>query len=105
MVTTITSPHLNTFAQALDAFDSELRSVRDTTRRHYGTGDGGDSVISKWHVIDVVLDLRNLAAAGCMDESLGSIDDFLDTIHSRPGVVIVAEVQAFMAELRDIATS
>lgn len=103
---TIGEAHIKGLVDAIDALAARAARVEAASRaRGWGFSEGEQSVYSGGSIIDEILDLRNLAEAGCLQGSLDACERFLADVSRRPGIVTCGEIQRFCAEIRAIATS
>ena len=103
---TIGEAHIKGLVDAIDALAARAARVEAASRaRGWGFSEGEPSVYRGGSTIDEILDLRNLAEAGCLQGSLDACERFLADVSRRPGIVTCGEIQRFCAEIRAIATS
>jgi hypothetical protein len=100
------STHTETLVDAVDNLAAKAARIEAASRaRGWGFSEGESAVYRGGSTIDEILDLRNIAQAGCLDGSLSVCERFLTDIAGRPGIVTCEEIQRFCAEVRIIATS
>lgn len=101
-----TNTHIKLIVDTVDAISTKACKIEAAARaRGWGVGEGEPAIYSGSSTIDEVLDLRNIAQAGCLSGSLDVCERFLGDVSRRPGFVTCEEVKRFCAELRSIATS
>lgn len=98
--------HIEALVDAVDELAAKATRIEAASRaRGWGFSEGESAVYRGGSTIDEILDLRNIAQAGCLEGSLNVCERFLTDVAGRPGIVTCGEIQRFCAELRSIATS
>lgn len=98
--------HIDMLVDAVDALAAKATRIEAASRdRGWGFGEGESAVYRGSATIDEILDLHNIAQAGCLEGSLEVCERFLTDVSRRPGIVTCGEIQRFCAELRNIATT